>query len=71
MVYILQVYIKQIRGFYAKRMGELDDVQQRDIPLAPFDASDIGPVDAGQFSKLFLRKSSLVSKLSKALPKNL
>jgi hypothetical protein len=46
--------IEQGSGPDPERLGELDDVHQRNVPLAAFHVANVGPVQAGAVGKLFL-----------------
>jgi hypothetical protein len=47
-------------------MGQLDDIEQADVPLSTLDASHVVPVKVGQLRQLLLRKSAPEPKLADA-----
>jgi hypothetical protein len=42
-----------------KRTSQSDNVQQTDISFAPFDSSDVVPMEIGKFGEPFLRETTL------------
>ena len=61
---------KQFAGMHAQRACQLEDIQQRKIPLASFNISRITRMDARQFRQFRQGHSVLVAELPDCLPKN-
>ena len=58
----------QVRHRNIQGDGQPLDVQQRDIALATFDATDVGPMKAGQVSQPFLRYPLLSADFPESFP---
>ena len=54
---------KQLSRLDGKRLCQLDDVLQGDIPLAALDAADLVPMQSGALGQFFLRIATLVAEL--------
>lgn len=56
--------IKQRSRWYAKSLGDRDDVLETQVPLATFDPSDVGSVQTGAFAESRLRELLLAAQTS-------
>ena len=54
---------KQVAGLDRKRLRQLDDVLQGDVPFAALDAADVVPMQTGALGQLLLGIAPLVAEL--------
>lgn len=55
----------------AEGLREAEDVVQREVGLAAFDAADEGPLEAGSFCEVFLGQAEFVAAFADPLPEDL
>jgi hypothetical protein len=53
--------MEERRGSDPERLGKPQDVDERNIPLAPLNVADVGSVQAGPVGKLLLRDAKRVA----------
>ena len=54
---------KQVAGRNRKRLRQLDDVLQSDVPFAALDAANVIPMQSGALGQFFLGIAPLVAEL--------
>ena len=53
--------LKEFPGAHTECLGQFDNVEERDIPLAALNSSDVVPVQAGPLCELFLGVAALLA----------
>jgi hypothetical protein len=62
--------VEEFGGFYMKRAGQGDDVEEGNVALTALDAADIVAMEVGQFRQLFLRQTAFESQLANVSSKD-